>query len=438
MALLSAAVACLAQEKTASRRRVAVLGFKNLRNDENTDWIGAVTAETLTTKLAGVRAMIVIEREQVRKVIQEQNLQATVLVDAKAAVKTGRLLGAQSVVVGSFAVGGGRVRFNARIVDVESGEVLNAATLGGDEADAMDLPVQLADAVIESLSKKVVVAEGQRRVAVGTPPALTDAEKARLAEAPTSSTQAYKAYGRGVDLINKHRWTEARAELEEAVRLDPSFGPAWLDLGYLYYCRDAWPRALQCYETAGASFRAKSDQRNLAWALNGMAGVYEKQGRMDEAMELHGQSLAISRRLGEEVSLATTLGNMAVVHEKRGRHAEAMELHKQALAMMRRLGDEPGVAMGLNNMGNVYFRQGRYAEAMELYRSSLAILRRLGNQRLAALGLLNMANVLCRCRRYAEALPLAREAQQIAHRLGLSEASTCDRLVADLERCTRR
>jgi tetratricopeptide (TPR) repeat protein len=468
----------LAQEDTAPRRRVAVLGFKNLRNDPDTDWIGAVTADTLTTKLAGVKAMLVIEREQVNKVIQEQRLQESDLANPETAVKAGRILGAQSVVVGSFAVSKERVILNARIVDVETSEVLNAAALRGNEAQAMDLPFQLADAVIESLSKKVVVVEGKLRVEQSAPVKLTDEERKKLAERPTQSEEAYQAHGRGVDLDKKHRWKEAEYESQRATELDPGFALAWLQLGWMHYKLGAWPKALESYAKAVALFQAKGDEKNLALALNNIGVVHKCQGRYPEAMKNYEESLAISRRLWDEPVAAMTLHNIGIVHKSQGRcpeamrcyeeslamerrlgnepgtamtlccigevnrlqgrHGEAMRYYEESLAIERRLGDELGVAMTLNNIGLVHGSQGRYAEAMRYYEEALAIERRLGAEPCLAPTLLNMAVVFGATKEYDKGLPLAREAAGLARKMGFPDVARYDKLVADLEKAAGR
>jgi tetratricopeptide (TPR) repeat protein len=466
-----------AEEAAAPRRRVAVLAFKNLRNDPDTDWVGAATADTLTTKLAAVKAMLVVEREQIAKVVEEQRFQQSDLVNPATATKAGRLLGAQSVVLGSFVVAK-RVRFNAHIVDVETGEVLGAATVAGDEDKAIDLPIQLAEAVVESLSKKVVMVEGKPRVQkTRLALRLVGEERKKLAERPTQNADAYEAYGRGVDLDNKHRWKEAQAELERATQLDPGFALAWLQLGRMHYNQGAWPKALESYAKAEVLFQTKGDEKNLAWSLNNMGNVHFSQGRRAEAMKFYEESLALRRKIGDELGVAMTLGNIGIVHGQEGRYADASRCYEESLGISRKLNDEPGVAMTLGslgilngrqgrheeakrhfeeslaisrklgdaprmaktlgNIGLVHESQGRFDEAMKCYAESLALKRKLGDEPGAVLTLFNMALLHKKQNKYAEALPLAREAAQLAHKLGLPDAADYDKLVAELEKAAQ-
>ncbi|MEW6355189.1 MAG: FlgO family outer membrane protein [Planctomycetota bacterium] len=419
IALFAAAAFCPAEEGTAPRRRVAVLGFKNLRNDENSDWIGAVTAETLATKLAGLRALSVIEREQIQKVIEEQNLQATVLVDSNAAVKTGRLLGAQSVVVGSFVVAEGQVRFNVRIVEVESGEVLDAMTQGGAQADVMNLPVVLAERVVRSLSLKVLVQGGEKRVAeTGSAVTMGEEETRKLAEKPTASAEAYEAYGRGVDLGNKNRWREAQVEFEKATRIDPSFGLAWMELGVMHFNQGSWPTAIECHEKAEELFRAGANEKDLAVALKNIGNVHRSQGHYDEAMKLYEQALAMSRRLGEDADAAKVLNNIGMARERQGRYEEAIKAYGESLAIKRRIGDEPGVGRTLNNMASAHYRQRRYDEAEKGFEEALAIRRRLGDELGVAGSLAGIAMICSNRKAYEESMKRYDEALAIYRRLG--------------------
>ena len=465
-------------EGTAPRQRVAVLGFKNLRGDKETDWVGAATAETLITKLTGVKALLIVEREQVKKVIQEQDFQQTDITNPETAVKAGRVFGAQSVVIGSFAVGGGRVLLNARIVDVETSEVLNAAALSGGEAELMDLPIQLADAVIESLSKKVVVVEGRPEVRTGDPVAVSEAERRRIATRPTERADAYRAYGRGIDFDNKHVWAQAKQEFEKAVQLDPNFAMAWVELGRMHQNQGAWAKALPCYAKAEAFFRASGDMSNVSWTLNNMGVAHADMGDPSKALRCYKDSLGISRKLGDEPGIAQTLLNVGTVYAEQERYDDAMKYFSESLRLHRKIGDEPGVALVLNGIGGVYGQQGRMAKAGKCLEQSLVISRKLGDTPGIARTLGNVGNVHAALGRYKEAircyeeviglyralgdppneaqslynladayrhlkdlgkaLPLAREAAQIAHKAALPDAADYDNLVKVIERDARR
>ena len=139
--------------------RIAVAGFKNLRPKTDTDWIGSGAAETLTSRLAGVPGLITVERSQMQRLAEEQGLQESDLVETKGATRVGKLLGAERVVIGTYAADGDVLLFNVRVVDVKTGVVLSAATVAGTRMKIFDTLVQLTEAVVKSFDKTVVVVD---------------------------------------------------------------------------------------------------------------------------------------------------------------------------------------------------------------------------------------------------------------------------------------
>jgi TolB-like protein len=128
---------------------IAVLPFKNLKADKETDWVGAGAAADVATKLVGVPGLIVVERMDVRAVLVEQAFRNSDLVDPATAVKVGRILGAGRIVVGTFVRDGGNDIFNVRVVDVQTAQILSAVRLVGKAADIFfDTPIKLAESVL--------------------------------------------------------------------------------------------------------------------------------------------------------------------------------------------------------------------------------------------------------------------------------------------------
>ncbi len=148
---------------TAARRRVAVLDFDYgaVHNSVTGLWgsdvdIGKGVADLLLAALYKNGTYVVIERSQIDRIVNEQNLQQSGRADASTATKLGRLLGVDAMIMGSitqfgsadkklgmggggFHIGGiglgglGRkstkatVVIDARIVDIGTGEILAVA-----------------------------------------------------------------------------------------------------------------------------------------------------------------------------------------------------------------------------------------------------------------------------------------------------------------------
>jgi hypothetical protein len=88
---------------------------------------GVQLAEDLTTLLVQQGATVV-ERSELDKVLGELLVQNTILFEAKSAQELGKLTGATVVVVGKIVPSGKAGKAYMRLVDVQSGEILQAAS----------------------------------------------------------------------------------------------------------------------------------------------------------------------------------------------------------------------------------------------------------------------------------------------------------------------
>lgn len=89
--------------------------------------MGFAVAELLTHKFTSLGAFVVVERAELHRVMEEQRLHLTGAIDPKTAVEIGKLLGAKVLLLGSVEKLGGNYQLNARLVYVETGEVLVTA-----------------------------------------------------------------------------------------------------------------------------------------------------------------------------------------------------------------------------------------------------------------------------------------------------------------------
>ena len=68
-----------------------------------------------------------VERERLLAILQELNLGSSQLADEATGLRIGRLVGAQLMLFGSYQVVAAQMRIDLRLVDVETGRVINAA-----------------------------------------------------------------------------------------------------------------------------------------------------------------------------------------------------------------------------------------------------------------------------------------------------------------------
>ena len=111
--------------EAGQKQKIAVLEFTDLQG--NVTDFGRYLAEELITRLYDSNKFKVIERQLLNKVIAEQKLSLTGVVDPASARKLGSVLGVDAIVSGTIADRGESLKVNARLISSETGEIFSAA-----------------------------------------------------------------------------------------------------------------------------------------------------------------------------------------------------------------------------------------------------------------------------------------------------------------------
>jgi curli biogenesis system outer membrane secretion channel CsgG len=93
-----------------------------------------------------------VDRTAIKQLMAEQDLGASGRVDPQTAARIGKLIGARYVVLGGFTDFYGDFRMDARIVDVETGEIIKAESVRDKRQNLYDMVVQLAGKVIRGVN----------------------------------------------------------------------------------------------------------------------------------------------------------------------------------------------------------------------------------------------------------------------------------------------
>jgi TolB-like protein len=104
---------------------IAVMDFNDLSG--NVTMLGRFVSEELITKLFQTKRFKVIERSLLEKALDELKFNTTDLVDTGNAKQLGKVVGAEAIVTGTITDLGRSVKVNARVITVESGEIIGAA-----------------------------------------------------------------------------------------------------------------------------------------------------------------------------------------------------------------------------------------------------------------------------------------------------------------------
>jgi TolB-like protein len=115
---------------------------------------GGKVSDLLFAKLAARSELFLVDRNDLKKVLQEQELNLSGVVRPAEAVRVGQLTGAKILVLGSVLQVDRRLHLIARIMGTETSRVVGAAVDGkvGDELGP--LVDKLADAVVDTIAKQ--------------------------------------------------------------------------------------------------------------------------------------------------------------------------------------------------------------------------------------------------------------------------------------------
>jgi len=105
---------------------IAVVEFTDLRGTV-TDF-GRFLAEELITRLYQTRKFKVVERQLLNKVLSEQALSLTGVINPTSAKQLGRVLGVDAIVSGTITDLAQSLKVNARLINTETGEIFSVAS----------------------------------------------------------------------------------------------------------------------------------------------------------------------------------------------------------------------------------------------------------------------------------------------------------------------
>jgi DNA-binding winged helix-turn-helix (wHTH) protein/Flp pilus assembly protein TadD len=198
-------------------RSIAVLDFTNVSGDPESAWLAAGIAETVSGDLRALGQFKVIDRWRVTEAARRTGGS---LHDVAAALRV------RLVVVGSFQHNGERVRINARVVDVGSGEAVADAKVDG----RLDEIFELQDQVAAQFAWELGVLGADARL-----PTVARSAKAGSAKVAreTSSLEAYRAVMEGwlrIETLDVRELPRAIADFGRAVAVDPRYALAWTGL----------------------------------------------------------------------------------------------------------------------------------------------------------------------------------------------------------------
>ncbi len=325
---------------------IAVLPFTNMSGDPEQEYFSDGITEDIITALSKINNLLVIARNStftykgksvdVRQVSREQ--------------------GVRYVLEGSVRKAGNRVRVTAQLIDAITGHHI--------WAERYDRELEDIFAVQDDIMREIVVALDVQ---------LNEGEQARDWSSGTTNVKAWECVLLGsynaVYSANPDTKLQAKALLEKAVDLDPSYAIAWVMLGWIYQ---------QYADVASVASDANSPETALASMLDcankalaadpycadayGLMAMYHLELKeFDQAEEMAEKAISLAP------NNAQNLGEVSMVLNKTGHPKQALELKKRAMRCCPMY--RPGFLRGL---GLSYYLLGELDQAIKAFKQSIA------------------------------------------------------------------
>ena len=190
---------------------IAVLPLDNYSADSTQEYFAEGMTDELTSDLASISQLRVTSRGSAMQ-FKGRNRPPT--------PEIGKALNVDAIVEGSVNRSGDRVRITAQLIDARADRHLWSQTFERKSSDVLALQAELASAIASAINVR-----------------LTPGEQSRLSAAPSINPDAHDAYLKGRFFFNRpsdENLQKAIAQFDAAVKLSPTFAPAYSGLSDAY------------------------------------------------------------------------------------------------------------------------------------------------------------------------------------------------------------
>ena len=210
----SAEMAAKASVQSPVRSSLAVLYFQNLTGDQDLDWLRSGITEMLVTDLSQSPEIEVMSTARLYQSLEDLDaLETTPSLDLLQ--KLSQHEAVDSVIQGSFARLGDVLRIIFTIQEASTGTILLSKRVEGRSVEGLFALVDELSATIRNSYEVTARPDRPETVQAVT----------------TSSLEAWRYYTEGLALQHQAKEREAITMMQEAVRIDPDFALALVNLG---------------------------------------------------------------------------------------------------------------------------------------------------------------------------------------------------------------
>jgi TolB-like protein len=226
VALLGCALLFPALAQAADTRpTVAVLYFDYSGQNADLSVLRKGLAQMLISDLSAVDGIRLVERDRLEEILNELKLGQTAKIDPQSAAKVGKLLGARYMVLGGYFDLMQTLRADARVVEVESGKVVQSIGAAGKPDEFLTVEQKLCEGLTKILQTKATPLPQ-------TPDAPAPTKKPPAPPKQLRTSTALR-YSKALHAIDRGDKKAAREELAQVVKEQPDFKLASLDMDKL-------------------------------------------------------------------------------------------------------------------------------------------------------------------------------------------------------------
>lgn len=226
---------------TTAGETVAVLYFENQGNPA-LEPLKVGLSQMLITDLTGTQGVTVVERSRIQAILDELELGHSGVADPATAARVGELLGSKWLLLGSYFELMGTLRIDARLVRVETGEIVHAFGVNDTSGAFMQMEKTLASSFQRALIENtagVPTEQGPHGIADAAPEpgddglaeggvltrGTTAADTAVVAPDPRA-IEAAVAFSEGLIFLDRSDVPRAREAFQQAVTANPDLDAA--------------------------------------------------------------------------------------------------------------------------------------------------------------------------------------------------------------------
>ena len=437
---------------------LAILPFHNATSDSKLDWIGSAMAEMLSTDVGQSSSVRAVSSERVGQVMKDLHITPQSDLDTPTIGRIANQSNVDTVVSGSYAQLGDRIRIDAKIQDLKRGQSVTVKEEAAGDKEIFAAVDRLAGQIRQNLLvSKSLLKELQEHAF----------------KPSTASVEALREYNHGLEEMRAGKNSFATQSFQMAIKEDDKFALAYSKLAQAYsdlgqdedaepaaqravalsaslpmqerYLIQAgydriekdFPKAIDAYqnlikvspdntdylydlgtvyETTGAYDKAKDmfakvvalDPKRIA-GLRSLGRVQIESGNTQAGLEYLTRAQALSIEVRDDAERAQVLQAMGVAYFTLQRPDDALKNLQESLDIRTKLGLKKGIADSLQMIGSIYDSTGKAELALKNYNQALAIRRELGDKQGTANVLSDLGDHYVQHGKYDDALRLFKE-----------------------------